>query len=102
MAKEKYPEGHFVNQGMGYGIAIGAGLGVALGAAIGNPAFFGVGLPIGIAIGAAMGGSKEKEARDKGLIRQLNHAEKKLKQTKMVIALAVLLLGLIVLALFLR
>ena len=77
MAKERYPEGHFIGQGMAFGIAFGGGIGVPLGIAIGNPAFFGLGLPIGLSIGSAIGYSFEKKAKAEGKIRPLTKEEKR-------------------------
>jgi len=97
----KYPEGHFVGQWMGIGIALGAGIGVPIGLAIGNPGFFGIGLPIGLAIGSAIGAAKEKKAKEEGRIRPLTEQEKKRKKNAIFVGIGLLISGIIVgLALF--
>ena len=68
MEKNKYPEGHFIAQGMAIGIAIGTGLGIPIGVSVGNPGLFGMGLPIGVAIGYTIGNSWEKKAREEGRV----------------------------------
>lgn len=67
---KKYPEGHFINQGIAIGIAIGVGIGAALG----NVA---LGIPIGVAVGISIGYSMEEEHKKKGHIRHLKKAEKR-------------------------
>ncbi|MBW2964761.1 hypothetical protein KY363_04840 [Candidatus Woesearchaeota archaeon] len=99
--KQKYPEGHFLNLYMGYGIVLGTGFGIPFGLAIGNLAFFGVGLPIGLAIGSAIGAAKEKEAKEAGLIRPLTNQEKKAKRLALYAGIGTLVFGVAVLLLFL-
>ena len=92
----KFPEGHFVGQWMGIGIALGAGIGVPIGLAIGNPGFFGMGLPIGLAIGSAIGAAKEKKAKEEGRIRPLTEQERMRKKKAVYLGLGVLISGIIV------
>jgi hypothetical protein len=70
----KYPERHF----MGQGIAIGIGIGVAIGVALGNIA---LGPAIGVAIGVAIGSAMEEKAKKEGKIRPMSPEEKE-KQKK--------------------
>lgn len=93
----EYPEGHFVSKWTGLGIVFGAGVGIPLGLSIGNPAFFGIGLPVGLALGAAIGTTKEKEAKEAGLIRPLTKEEEKRKKLSVYAGIESLVLGLIVL-----
>ena len=95
--KQKFPEGHFLGQGMAIGIAIGAGLGVPFSIAIGKPGMFSIGLPIGVAIGYAMGLNWEKKAKEEGRIRPLTKAEKNRKKLGVYVGIAALLIGLIAL-----
>jgi hypothetical protein len=84
-----YPKGHFLNKG----IAIGLPLGLPIGLAMGNMP---LGLPIGLAIGYAIGTSLEEKNKDK--IRSLTPEEEKRKKTLKMFALALVLLGIIMVA----
>lgn len=88
-ADGKYPKGHFINQG----IAIGIPLGLPIGLAMGN---ISLGLPIGLAIGYAIGLSMEEKNKDK--IRPLTPEEEERKKNLTKFTIALLLLGVIVLA----
>ncbi|MCP3684844.1 MAG: hypothetical protein GY861_19445 [bacterium] len=102
MAKEKYPEGHFVGMWMGIFIAIFAGFGIPLSVATGNPGFIGIGPAIGVSIGLAVGQSIENKAKEEGKIRPLTKEEKKRKEFAVYAGIGLLVIGLIVfLALFL-
>jgi hypothetical protein len=81
----KYPEGHF----MGQGIAIGIGIGVALGLALGNIA---LGPAIGVAIGVGIGSALEGKAKKEGKIRPMTPEEKKKQKKVLLFALGVGLL----------
>ena len=91
--KEKYPEGHFVNQWMAIGISLGLLFGMPLGLAVGNPGLFGIGIPIGLAIGLAIGQSLENKYKEQGLIRPLTKEEGKRKKTGVWIGIIALLIG---------
>lgn len=71
-----FPKGHWMNQGIGIGMAIGAG--------------------IGVAIGAAIGSGLEKQHQDE--VRPLTDEEEKTRKQSLLFAISTLLLGLIVFA----
>jgi hypothetical protein len=89
-ADGKYPKGHFINKWM----AIGIPLGLPIGLAMGN---ISLGLPIGLAIGYAIGASMEEKNKDK--IRPLTSQEEERKNTLTKFTLAILIIGVLVLAL---
>lgn len=82
MKKERFPEGHF----MGQGIAIGICIGVAVGAAMGNVA---LGPAIGVAIGVAIGAGMEEKAKKEGRVRKLTMKEKKRRRIGAIVAFVV-------------
>ena len=95
MEKEKYPEGHFVNQWLAMGISLGLLLGVPFALSIDNPAFFGIGLPIGVALGLAIGKSVEDKYRKEGKIRPLTKQEKKRNNRGIAVGLIALLVAIV-------
>lgn len=90
----KYPEGHFVGQWMGIGVA----LGVPFGLSMGNIA---LGIPFGLAIGVAIGYTQEAKYKKKGKIRPLTNAEKQKQKIGLWIGLILgLVLAIIVMSTF--
>ena len=90
---KKYPEGHY----MGQGIAIGMGIGISIGLLMDNIA---LGPAIGVAIGIAIGSSMEVKAKKEGRIRPKT-PEEKVKQKKSLwfglgIGLLMFIIGLVV------
>jgi hypothetical protein len=94
---QKHPEGYWMNQGIAIGISIGVAIGVAIGVVLGNIA---IGIPIGlgsgVGIGAAIGASLE--ARNKENVRPLTEGEIRGRRMAAILGIAILLLGLVVLA----
>ena len=86
----KYPEGHFLGQGM----ASFMGVGVALGLVLDN---LSLGIAIGLPIGLAIGYVWEGKAKKKGKIRPLTKEE---RARKVLILKLVLGLGLLLFLLF--
>ncbi len=86
-----YPEGYWLNRGMGIGIAIGMGLGVAL-------QNIPIGAGVGIALGVAMG--KRKELKHKDKMRPLTDEEKKLRKQSIMFSMLTLVVGALVFVAF--
>lgn len=82
-----YPKGHWMNQGLGIGMALGAGVGVALG----NIA---IGVAIGAGIGVAIGSGLENRHKDE--IRPITAEEKRINKQSILVAIGTLVVGLIV------
>jgi hypothetical protein len=90
---KKYPEGHFVGQWIGIGMAIFSGLGIPISFIFENFAFIGIGPSIGLAFGAAIGSSIENKYKKEGRIRPQTKQEKKRVRIALFIGFAFLLAG---------
>ena len=77
--KKKKEPGQYI----GMGIALGSGIGVTFGTALGNIA---LGLPIGMAVGLLIGAALERQARERGEIREMTEDEKNCSKRKVWIA----------------
>ena len=100
--KEKlYPKGHFTGMWMGLGIAIFSGIGVPISFITGNPGLIGIGPAIGIAIGISIGQGIEKKYEKEGRMRPLNDEEIARKKRMLIVASALLILGIIAFIAFL-
>lgn len=96
-----YPKGHFTGMWMGIGIAIFSGIGVPISFITGNPGLMGIGPAIGIAIGISIGQGIERKYEKEGRIRPLNNEEIARKKRMLIIASALLVLGIIAFIAFL-
>lgn len=94
---KSYPEGHFVGLWMGIGIALFTAIAVPLCFLIDNFAFIGVGPAIGVSIGLAVGQGIEAKYKEAGQIRPATMAEHQKKKTAILLALAILVIGTVVL-----
>lgn len=75
---KKYPEGHFLSQG----IAVGLPIGIAIGLAIGNIA---LGPAIGVSFGVAIGVALENKHKKEGKVRPLTEKEKQNKYRNLIV-----------------
>lgn len=95
--EKKYPEGHFVGQWIGIGIAIFSGIGVPLSIVMDNWGLIAIGPAIGVAIGAAIGSSIEAKKEEEGLIRPPTDKEKKQKKFVVIAGVITLIIGVLLL-----